>query len=106
MDLMSQEGHPLRRFARPRLGHGRFHAGWQPLRDLPRGLVRDEPGPIHIHDHIGTVMLDSLKAAEKDNEISQDEHHDYAGEIQELTDTYVGKIDELLDKKEQDIKQV
>ncbi|MBC8337248.1 MAG: ribosome recycling factor [Rhodospirillales bacterium] len=50
--------------------------------------------------------MDNLKNAEKDNEISKDEHHDYAGEIQELTDTYVGKIDELLAKKEQDIKQV
>jgi len=50
--------------------------------------------------------MDSLKQAEKDSEISKDEHHDYAGEIQELTDTFVGKIDELLANKEKDIKQV
>ncbi len=50
--------------------------------------------------------MDNLKHAEKDHEISKDEHHDYAGEIQELTDTYIGKIDESLANKEKEIKQV
>jgi len=50
--------------------------------------------------------MDNLKHAEKDNEISSDEHHDYAGEIQELTDVSVGKIDDLLANKEKEIKQV
>jgi ribosome recycling factor len=50
--------------------------------------------------------MDNLKHAEKDNEISKDEHHDYASEIQELTDTYVGRIDESLANKEKEIKQV
>jgi len=50
--------------------------------------------------------MDDLKNAEKDNEISKDEHHDYSGEIQELTDTYVGKIDESMANKEVEIKQV
>jgi ribosome recycling factor len=50
--------------------------------------------------------MDNLKQGEKDNEISKDEHHDYTVEIQELTDTYVGKIDELLANKEKEIKQV
>ncbi|MEE2698919.1 MAG: ribosome recycling factor [Pseudomonadota bacterium] len=50
--------------------------------------------------------MDDLKQSEKNNEFSKDEHHDYSIEIQELTDIYVGKIDELLAKKEKDIKQV
>ena len=50
--------------------------------------------------------MDNLKHAEKDNEFSKDEHHDYASEIQELTDTYVGRIDESLANKEKEIKQV
>ncbi|MBT3306046.1 MAG: ribosome recycling factor [Alphaproteobacteria bacterium] len=50
--------------------------------------------------------MDNLKQAEKDSEISKDEHHDYAGEIQELTDKFVGNIDELLANKEKEIKQV
>ncbi len=50
--------------------------------------------------------MDDLKHAEKDSKISKDEHHDYASEIQELTDTYVGKIDEMLANKEKEITQV
>ena len=50
--------------------------------------------------------MDNLKQDEKDNKISKDEHHDYTIEIQETTDTYVGKIDELLTIKEKEIKQV
>lgn len=50
--------------------------------------------------------MDNLKQAEKDGEISNDEHHDDAGEIQELTDSHINKIDEFLANKEQEIKQV
>ncbi len=50
--------------------------------------------------------MDDLKHSEKDSKISKDEHHDYAGEIQDLTDTYVGKIDEMLANKEKEIMQV
>jgi ribosome recycling factor len=50
--------------------------------------------------------MDNLKHAEKDNDISKDEHHDYAGEIQQLTDTSIGKIDDFLASKEKEIKQV
>ena len=50
--------------------------------------------------------MDDLKRAEKDGEISEDEHRDYAQEIQDLTDQYVKKIDESLSDKEQEIMQV
>lgn len=50
--------------------------------------------------------MDSLKHDEKDGGISKDEHHDYANEVQELTDKYVAKIDEALANKEQEITQV
>ncbi len=50
--------------------------------------------------------MDNLKHSEKDGKVSKDEHHDYGSEIQELTDKYVGKIDEALANKEQEIKQV
>jgi ribosome recycling factor len=50
--------------------------------------------------------MDNLKQCEKDNEISKDEHHDYADEVQALTDNHISRIDELLEHKEQDIKQV
>lgn len=50
--------------------------------------------------------MDSLKHDEKDGGISKDEHHDYANEVQELTDKYVAKIDEALANKDQEITQV
>jgi ribosome recycling factor len=51
-------------------------------------------------------VLDEFKRAEKEGALSQDEQRDYTGEIQGLTDTYVKKVDEVLDKKEQEIMQV
>ncbi len=50
--------------------------------------------------------MDDLKKAEKGGDISQDEHRDYDGEVQELTDDYVKKMDEALNNKEQEIMQV
>lgn len=50
--------------------------------------------------------MDDLKKAEKDHEISEDAHHEYGAEIQELTDTYVGMVDESLHNKETEIMQV
>ncbi|MDP7650201.1 MAG: ribosome recycling factor [Rhodospirillales bacterium] len=50
--------------------------------------------------------MDNLKRAEKDSEISEDEHRDYAEAIQELTDEYVKKIDESVENKEKEIMQV
>jgi ribosome recycling factor len=50
--------------------------------------------------------MDLLKRLEKASEISQDDHKLYAEEIQALTDTMVGRIDEMLATKEKDIMQV
>lgn len=50
--------------------------------------------------------MDTLKAAEKDGDLSQDEQREFSDEVQKLTDLYVGKIDEALKNKEQEIMQV
>lgn len=50
--------------------------------------------------------MDELKRAEKDGEISKDLHHDWADEVQKLTDTYVERVDEALSGKEKEIMQV
>ena len=50
--------------------------------------------------------MDGLKKAEKDGEISKDEHRDVADEIQKMTDTHVGEIDKALAAKEKEIMQV
>ncbi len=47
--------------------------------------------------------MDALKKMEKDNEISKDEHHDYADEVQKLTDEFIQKVDKLAEAKEKEI---
>jgi ribosome recycling factor len=50
--------------------------------------------------------MDKLKHQEKDHEISEDEHHRLAGNVQTATDKVVKEIDEALAVKEQEIMQV
>ena len=50
--------------------------------------------------------MDELKKAEKDHQISKDEHHTFAEEVQKLTDDYIKKVDEALSHKEGEIMQV
>jgi len=50
--------------------------------------------------------IDKLKKMEKDHEISQDEQHAWADEIQELTDKTIKEIDGLVETKEAEILQV
>jgi ribosome recycling factor len=50
--------------------------------------------------------MDKLKRMEKDGDISQDDQHLWGEEIQEMTDSLITKIDELLATKDEEIKQV
>ncbi len=50
--------------------------------------------------------IDMLKKMEKDGEISQDEQHAWADEIQELTDKTIKEIDAAVKVKEEEIMQV
>jgi ribosome recycling factor len=47
--------------------------------------------------------MDTLKKMEKDNQISKDEHHDHAAEVQKLTDEFISKVDEQVKSKESEI---
>ena len=47
--------------------------------------------------------MDSLKKAEKDNEISQDEHKRLADDVQKLTDKVIAEIDAAAVAKEKEI---
>jgi ribosome recycling factor len=49
---------------------------------------------------------DRLKKMLKEKQISEDAEHDALAEIQKLTDTYIGKIDELAKSKEHEILSV
>lgn len=50
--------------------------------------------------------MDALKKMEKDGDISEDEHRSLSDEVQKLTDSYVGKVDDALKNKEAEIMQV
>ena len=50
--------------------------------------------------------MDILKRDERSGEISKDSKHDSSSEIQNLTDTFISKITDLLESKEQEILQV
>ncbi|WP_446719485.1 ribosome recycling factor [Inquilinus sp. OTU3971] len=50
--------------------------------------------------------MDALKRAEKDHEISEDEHKRQADKIQALTDARIREIDDVAAQKEKEILQV
>lgn len=50
--------------------------------------------------------MDGLKKAEKDNEISEDEHKRMSDEVQKITDQFIKNVDEHLAKKEADVMKV
>ena len=49
---------------------------------------------------------DSIKDLEKNKEISEDQMHDGQEQVQKLTDNYVGRVNDILEKKEQEIMEV
>ncbi|MEQ3746496.1 MAG: ribosome recycling factor [Henriciella sp.] len=50
--------------------------------------------------------MDALKKAEKDGDISEDEHRSSSDDVQKLTDAHVKQVDEVLKTKEAEIMQV
>ncbi|MDZ7331314.1 MAG: ribosome recycling factor [candidate division KSB1 bacterium] len=49
---------------------------------------------------------ESLKKGEKDGDISEDDSHRAQDKIQEMTDNYIKKVDEILKVKEQEIMEI
>lgn len=75
-------------------------------KDLVKMIKKDgEETRISIRHHRREAM-DELKALEKDKEINEDEHKHLGEEVQKLTDTYIKKVDELLEHKEKEIMEV
>ena len=50
--------------------------------------------------------MDEIKKIEKDGTVGKDSAVDLSNEVQELTDDYIKKIDEMLSQKENEIRQV
>lgn len=58
---------------------------------------------IRAHRRDGNELV---KSALKDGDVSEDEMHQLKDKIQELTDSYIAKVDELTAKKEQELMQL
>ncbi|HEY5819100.1 MAG TPA: ribosome recycling factor [Mesorhizobium sp.] len=56
--------------------------------------------------HVRRDGMDSLKKAEKDGDISEDDHRKQSDQVQKLTDETINMIDSLLAGKEAEIMQV
>ncbi len=50
--------------------------------------------------------MEQLKRQEKDGDIGQDEQHTHGAEVQDLTDTMINQIDEILSLKETEITTI
>jgi ribosome recycling factor len=64
-----------------------------------------EDGRIAVRNHRRDA-IEVLRKAEKDKEISEDDSHRLQKEVQELTDSYIEKVDEAVESKEAEIMQV
>ena len=49
---------------------------------------------------------DEAKKLKKDNEISEDEQHDIENDVQEVTDKFIKKVDDLAKEKEKEIMEL
>ncbi len=70
---------------------------------IVKNLIED--GKIAVRN-IRRDANDLLKKAEKAKEISEDDHHRTAEKVQDLTDKFVEKLDDMLQAKEQEIMEV
>lgn len=64
-----------------------------------------ENGKVAIRN-IRRDAMDKMKAAEKRNELTEDDRKDCEKELQDITDKYCKKLDELCEKKEKELMAV
>lgn len=78
--------------------------------DRRKDLVRlihqlGEDGKVAIRN-VRRDAIDQLKKAQKEHQISEDEEYNGGIDVQELTDKFVVKIDELIKAKEEELMEV
>ena len=56
--------------------------------------------------HARQEARDEIKQRLKDHQVTEDDGHKQQDEAQKLTDQYIGKVDELLKHKEEEVMQV
>ena len=64
-----------------------------------------EGGKVAVRN-IRRDMMDKIKAAKKMSEITEDDAKDYEKKLQDITDKYVKKLDELAAEKEKELMSV
>ncbi|MGD2067885.1 MAG: ribosome recycling factor [Gemmatimonadota bacterium] len=64
-----------------------------------------EEGRVSVR-HARQVARDEIKQQIKDHDVGEDEGHRQLDEVQEMTDRHIARIDELLQKKEEEVMQV
>ncbi len=64
-----------------------------------------EEGKISIRN-IRRDIIDTLKKAQKDSEITEDEFHQGQKHIQDITDKYIARIDDMIETKEAEVMEV
>lgn len=64
-----------------------------------------EDGKISIRN-IRRDIIDTIKKAQKDSEITEDEFHQGQKHIQDITDKYAARIDEMIEAKETEVMEV
>jgi ribosome recycling factor len=75
-------------------------------RDLVKVLKRKiEDGKIAVRN-VRRDVIEQLRAMEKNKEVSQDENRRAQDQIQKVTDSFVGKMDQVSTDKESEIMQV
>ncbi|MBI3592070.1 MAG: ribosome recycling factor [Nitrospirae bacterium] len=66
---------------------------------------RAEEAKIAVRN-IRREIIDEVKKTEKEKHLSEDDVKKFQEEIQKLTDSYIGKVDEVLQHKEKEIMEV
>lgn len=64
-----------------------------------------EEGRISVR-HARQEANKEIKRLEHDHEISEDEAHRQLGEVQEVTDSYIARIDDMMTRKEAEVMEV
>lgn len=85
-----------------------------PIPELTGERRKDLVKHVHKEGEAGKVALrntrrdyiDKLKTLEKDKQLSEDESRRMQARIQEITDKFVARVDEMLAQKEREITEI
>ena len=74
--------------------------------DLIKAFKKDVEKSRVEFRQIRKIINDKIKKAFKDKQISEDSSKDYEKEVQKMTDEFITKVNEISDKKQQELMKV